>query len=332
MRPRVFVTGATGQDASFLIEDRLAAGYEVWGLVRRTSTNTRERLVKVLGDPNHRLVEGDLTDGLGIARIIEACRPAQVFNLGAISFVPTSWDCPAHVLAVNAAGAVAVFEACRRFSPESRIYQASTSEMYGSTPPPQDEQSLFRPRSPYAVAKVAAHYAAINYRESFGMHISCGVLFNHESERRGEEFVTRKITKFVARLHEALRINENLAKGLRLRLGNLDARRDWGYAPEYVQAMIKMIEADVPDDYVVATGLSFSVRDFVQTAFGLAEIDDWEYFVTVDEDLKRPAEVEHLRGVSKKVLQKLGWMLRTCGAHLTGIMLAHDIAEIEQRP
>ncbi|RRH95458.1 GDP-mannose 4,6-dehydratase [Mesorhizobium tamadayense] len=301
MTKTALITGVTGQDGAYLAELLLSKGYEVHGLARRSSTaDVNTTRLKWLGiEKDVRIVDGNLTDLSGLARTIRDVRPDEVYNLAAQSFVKSSWQQPILTGNVTGLGVTNVLEALRLESPEARFYQASSSEMYGLIQEPmQSETTPFHPRSPYAVAKLYGHWITINYRESFGMHASSGILFNHESPLRGIEFVTRKVTDAVARIKKGL--------ASELRLGNIDAKRDWGHSKDYVRAMWLMLQQDEPDDYVVATGRTTTVRDMCRIAFehvGL-NIDD---HLVIDPDLFRPAEVEILLGNPAKAKQKLGW-------------------------
>ena len=294
---KALITGLTGQDGSYLAELLLEKGYEVYGMVRRSSTETYERI-------NHirdriELIQADLLDELSLIRMFEAVHPDEVYNLAAQSFVPTSWNQPMLTGEFTALGVTRILDALRRVSPHSKFYQASSSEMYGKVRAvPQNELTPFYPRSPYAVAKVYGHYITVNYRESYDLFAVSGILFNHESPRRGLEFVTRKITDGVARI--------KLGLARELRLGNLEARRDWGFAGDYVRAMWMMLQQDQPDDYVIATGIDHSVRDFCEVAFGHVGLDYREYVVQ-DERFMRPAEVDRLIGDAEKARRVLGW-------------------------
>src|SRR6185503_3832665 len=307
---RALITGITGQDGSYLAELLLGKEYEVHGIVRRASTfNTGrlEHLYRDSHDPDAKLVlhYGDLSDGTGLRRIMEAVQPDEIYHLGAQSHVRVSFDQPEYTADVVGVGSLRLFEAARDYMLRSgrtvRIYQAGSSEMFGAAAPPQNERTPFHPRSPYAVSKVAAHWFAVNHRESYGMFIANGILFNHESPRRGETFVTRKITRAVGRIKHGLQDE--------LYLGNLDARRDWGFAGDYVEAMWRMLQHDAPDDYVVATGHASSVRDFVALAFGHADLD-WQRYVRIDPRYYRPAEVDYLLGDAAKAHEALGWAAR----------------------
>lgn len=291
------ITGITGQDGSYLAELLLAQGYRVVGMTRRTSTDVHERIQHLVDDIE--FVSGDLLDQSSITAIIARVKPDEVYNLAAQSFVPTSWDQPVLTGEFTALGVTRVLEAIRTVNPAIRFYQASSSEMFGKVQAvPQDEQTAFYPRSPYGVAKLYGHWITINYRESYDLYAVSGILFNHESERRGKEFVTRKITDGVARI--------KLGLATELRLGNLEARRDWGFAGDYVRAMWLMLQQNTPDDYVIATGVTRSVGEFVRAAFAAADLD-WQRYVVVDPRFYRPAEVDVLVGDARKAREALGW-------------------------
>jgi GDPmannose 4,6-dehydratase len=313
--PSALITGITGQDGSYLAEYLLEKDYEVYGLVRRLSTPNRSRIDAIADQLV--LLPGDLSDQSSLNAAVQTAMPDEIYHLAAQSFVATSWNQPLLTGDVTGLGVVRMLEAVRHFCPTARFYQASSSEMFGSSPQPlKNETTPFHPRSPYAVAKVYGYYAAINYRESYGLFCTNGILFNHESPRRGVEFVTKKISDGVAR------IAHGLAK--ELRLGDLEVRRDWGYAPDFVKAMWLMLQRDEPDDYVIATGESHSVREFAQLAF--AEVGlDWEDYVTVDDRFKRPADVSELRGDATKARATLGWAPETSFSELVRIMVAADM-------
>jgi GDPmannose 4,6-dehydratase len=312
--PRALITGVTGQDGSYLAELLLAKGYEVHGIIRRSSTFSTERIDHIYGDLH--LHYGDVTDGGAIARLFGEIDPDEVYNLAAQSHVRVSFDQPAYTAQAVAVGALNVLEAARTI-PACRVYQASSSEMYGTSLPPQSETTPFHPRSPYGVAKVYAHWITVNYRESYGMHASCGILFNHESPRRGETFVTRKITRAAARI--------KLGRQKTLYLGNLDAKRDWGYAGDYVEAMWLMLQQDEPDDYVIATGETHTVREFCELAFARVGLDYRDH-VAIDPRYYRPAEVDLLLGDGAKAREKLGWSPRVSFAGLVNMMVDADLA------
>ncbi|HSY24448.1 MAG TPA: GDP-mannose 4,6-dehydratase [Polyangiaceae bacterium] len=327
---RALITGITGQDGSYLSELLLSKGYEVHGIVRRASTFNTERLQSLYRDPHDPAARlflhyGDVGDGTGLRRILEKVRPEEVYNLAAQSHVRVSFDQPEYTADAVATGTLRLLEALRDYSSLSgrsvRVYQAGSSEMFGAAPPPQDESTPFHPRSPYAVSKVAAHWYGINYRESYGMFISNGILFNHESPRRGETFVTRKVTRAVARIKMGLQ--------QKLYLGNLEAKRDWGFAGDYVEAMWRMLQADKADDFVVATGESYSVRDLVNVAFAHVGLDPKGY-VDVDPRYFRPAEVDHLHGNASKARKMLDWTPKVGFRELTAMMVDHDLEVAKQ--
>ncbi|MDH3290821.1 MAG: GDP-mannose 4,6-dehydratase [Gemmatimonadota bacterium] len=313
------ITGITGQDGSYLAEFLLEKGYDVIGVVRRTSHDSYERIGHLLD--RLRVVPADLLDQHSLTSVIKDHRPDEIYNLAAQSFVPTSWSQPVLTGEFTALGVTRILEAIRLAHPTARFYQASSSEMFGKAQEsPQSEQTPFYPRSPYGVAKVYGHWITVNYRESYGIHAVSGILFNHESPRRGLEFVTRKVS------HGVARIKFGLAK--EIRLGNLDARRDWGYAGDYVDAMWRMLQQPEPDDYVVGTGVMHSVRDLVEIAFGHVGLD-WQDFVKVDPSLVRPAEVEHLLADGRKAEAALGWKPTVSFEELVRMMVDADIAKLE---
>lgn len=322
---KALVTGITGQDGSYLAELLLAKGYEVHGIIRRASSFNTERLSHMYRDPHEpgaRLLlhYGDLTDGTGLRRVIEQVEPDEVYNLGAQSHVRVSFDQPEYTADVVATGALRLLESVRDYEQRAgrrvRVYQAGSSEMFGAAAPPQGEMTPFHPRSPYAVAKVAAHWYGINYRESYGLFVCNGILFNHESPRRGETFVTRKITRAVGRIRHGLQDA--------LYLGNLEARRDWGFAGDYVEAMWLMLQQDAPDDYVVATGEAHSVQEFVEIAFDHAGLD-WRRHVRIDPRYYRPAEVDYLLGDPSKAQRQLAWEPAVSFTNLVRMMVEHDL-------
>ena len=322
MAKRAIITGITGQDGSYLAELLLENGYEVTGVVRRASSPNLWRIEHLLERVTLR--PADLLDQLSLLRIVQDVRPHELYNLAAMSFVPASWDQPMLTGEFNSQGVTRMLEAIRQVDPGIRIYQASSSEMYGRVREvPQTELTPFYPRSPYGVSKVFGHYITVNYRESYGMFAVSGILFNHESPRRGLEFVTRKVTDGVARIK--LGLSEHLS------LGNLEAHRDWGFAGDYVRAMWLMLQQDKPDDYVIATGKSHSVRELVETAFGHAGLD-WETHVRVDPALLRPAEVDHLIGDAGKASRVLGWRPTVSFERLIGMMVDADIERHRARP
>jgi len=324
MTKKALILGITGQDGSYLAELLLAKGYEVHGMIRRSSTFNTQRIDHLYEDPHGNVVQmflhyGDLSDGTGIRKVIEEVQPDEIYNLGAQSHVRVSFDQPEYTADVVATGTLRVLEATREYAREGkavRIYQASSSEMFGATSPPQNESTPFYPRSPYGASKVAAHWYAVNYRESYGLFICNGILFNHESPRRGQTFVTRKITRGLARIREGLQD--------KLYLGNLEAKRDWGFAGDYVEAMWRMLQQSEPDDYVVATGKAHSVRDFLEAAAEELQLD-WRSCVAIDPRYFRPAEVDYLLGDSSKAREKLGWCPRVSFSELVRMMVEHDL-------
>ena len=318
---KAFITGITGQDGSYLAELLLAKGYEVHGLIRRASTFNTQRIDHLYVDPHNPeaklfLHYGDLTDGSRLATLLADIQPDEVYNLAAQSHVRVSFDEPEHTGETTGLGTIRLLEAIRQSKAPAKFYQASSSEMFGAAPPPQNENTEFYPRSPYGAAKVYSYWITKNYREAYGLHAVNGILFNHESPRRGETFVTRKITRAVARIKEGMQHE--------LFLGNLDARRDWGYAPEYVVAMWKMLQVDEPEDFVVATGTDFSVKDFVRIAFESVDLD-WENFVHFDERYLRPTEVDALVGDASLAAKKLNWKSSVSPETLAEIMVQHDL-------
>ncbi len=325
MAKKALISGITGQDGSFLAELLLAKGYEVHGIIRRASTFNTERLDSIYADPheqgaNLHLHYGDVTDGSGLRHVIESVQPEEIYNLAAQSHVRVSFDQPEYTADVVATGTLRLLEAVRDYVANTgrrvRFYQAGSSEMFGAASPPQSETTPFYPRSPYAAGKVAAHWYSVNYREAYGLFISNGILFNHESERRGETFVTRKITRALGRIKLGLQ--------KKLYLGNLDARRDWGHARDYVEAMWTMLQAREPDDYVVATGESHSVREFLEAAASYCGLD-WKEFVASDTRYLRPTEVDFLLGDASKIKQKLGWRPTVSFDQLVRMMMDHDL-------
>jgi GDPmannose 4,6-dehydratase len=322
MSKRAIITGITGQDGSYLAELLLSKGYEVVGTVRRASAPNYWRIQPLL--PRLIIKPADLLDQLSIIRLVDEVRPHELYNLAAMSFVPASWDQPLLTGEFNAQGVTRVLEAIRHVDPSIRMYQASSSEMFGKVREmPQTELTPFYPRSPYGVSKVFAHYITVNYRESYNLFAVSGILFNHESPRRGIEFVTRKVTDAVARI--------KLGMIDTLSLGNLDAHRDWGFAGDYVQAMWMMLQQERPDDYVIATGISHSVRDLVEIAFRHAGLD-WAKYVRLDPTLIRPAEVEHLIGNNAKAHQQLGWTPTVDFAGLVKMMVDADLERVSAEP
>ena len=321
---KALITGITGQDGSYLAELLLARGYEVHGVIRRSSSFNTERLERIYQDPHAesyrlRLVYGDLEDGSSLANMVKKIRPDEIYNLAAQSHVRVSFDVPEYTVSSIALGTLRLLEAVRELGSECRFYQASSSEMFGSAAPPQSEATVFQPRSPYACAKVFAHQLCQNYRDAYGLFIACGILFNHESPRRGIPFVTRKITRGAARIKHGL--------DKKLFLGNLDARRDWGFAGDYVEAMWLMLQQDRPDDYVIATGESHSVRELLDVAFGTLELD-WKRYVEIDARYLRPTEVDHLHGDASKARAKLGWKPTVGFRELVEMMVKADEQDV----
>ena len=316
MSRRAVITGITGQDGSYLAELLLEKGYEVVGVTRRLSAPNRERIEHLRGRIDLR--QADLLDQMSLLNVIDEVRPHELYNLAAMSFVPASWQQPMLTGEYNAQGVTRILEAIRRVDTSIRFYQASSSEMFGKArETPQTEETPFHPRSPYGVSKAFAHYITVNYRESYDLFAVSGILFNHESPRRGLEFVTRKVTDAVARIQ--------LGLGDHLSLGNLDAHRDWGFAGDYVRAMWMMLQEDAPRDYVIATGVSRSIRELAETAFAHAGLD-WRRHVRTDPGLLRPAEVDHLIGDSAKARKELGWSPAVDFKRLVGMMVEADLA------
>ena len=319
---RALLTGITGQDGSHLADLLLQKGYEVHGIIRRASTFNTHRIDHLYKDPHDEsarmfLHYGDLTDGSQVARVIRTLQPDEIYNLGAQSHVAVSFQQSEYTGNVDGLGVIRLLEAIRDADIPTRLYQAGSSEMFGDSPPPQGEDTPFRPRFPYAAAKVYAHWLVANYREAYDMYAVNGILFNHEGERRGETFVTRKITRAVS--------NIVAGKQRKLYLGNLDAMRDWGYAGDYVKAMWLMLQAKEPRDYVIGTGESHSVREFCEMAFDLVGLD-WERFVEVDSQYFRPTEVDYLRADAKRARDELGWEPKTNFEELVTLMLTHDLS------
>ncbi len=321
---KALITGITGQDGSYLAELLLEKGYEVYGVVRRSSSFNTERLEGIYQDPHVRdyrlrLVYGDLDDGSGLANLVKRIAPDELYNLGAQSHVRVSFDMAEYTTSTVALGTLRLLEAVRELGNGCRFDQASSSEMFGASPPPQSERTPFAPRSPYACAKVFAHQLCQNYRDAYGLHVSCGILFNHESPRRGIPFVTRKITRAAARIKHGLDST--------LYLGNLDAKRDWGYAKDFVEAMWLMLQQDAPGDYVIATGESHSVREVLDVAFGALGLD-WKRYVELDPRYLRPTEVDHLLGDASKAREKLGWQPKVKFRELIQMMVEADEADV----
>ncbi len=327
---RALITGITGQDGSYLAELLLEKGYEVHGVVRRSSSMNRSRIDHLEhAHPSHlegarfTLHYGDMTDSGGLNRLVMTVQPDEIYNLAAQSQVHISFDQPEYTGNTDGLGTTRLLEAIRATGRGTRFYQASTSEMFGLTPPPQNEQTPFHPRSPYGVSKVYAHWMTVNYREAYDMFACSGILFNHESPRRGENFVTRKVTRGVAAIVAQ--------RSTKLRLGNLDAKRDWGHARDFVQAMWLMLQQDKPDDYVIATGVQWSIRQLAELAFGLVGLD-WQDYVEVDKAYFRPAEVPDLRGDPAKARAKLGWRPKITFAEMIREMLEFDLAAAGLKP
>jgi GDPmannose 4,6-dehydratase len=317
---RALITGITGQDGSYLAEFLLDKGYRVWGVTRRSSSDRFERIAHLEGQLE--LVSADLLDQSSLASALESARPHEVYNLAAQSFVPTSWSQPVLTAEFTAVGVTRVLEAIRSVDPTIRFYQASSSEMFGKAREvPQTEQTSFHPRSPYGVAKCYGHWITVNYRESYGLFACSGILFNHESPRRGLEFVTRKVTDGAARIA--------LGLASELRLGNLEAKRDWGFAGDYVEAMWMMLQQEQAEDYVIATGETHSVRELVEIAFARANLD-WQKYVVIDERLVRPAEVDLLLGDARKARERLGWEPHVSFQELVERMVDADLARLQE--
>jgi GDPmannose 4,6-dehydratase len=317
MKKRAIITGINGMDGSHLADFLLTKNYEVFGLERRASIENRTNCGHL--DGKITFIKGDLSDQNSLARALKECSPDEVYNLAAQSFVGESWNTPEQTSDVTGLGVLRILEAIREYGSKSiKFYQASSSEMFGRmVENPSRETTPFYPRSPYGVAKLYGHWITKNYRESYDMFNCSGILFNHESERRGLEFVTRKITNAIAKIHLGL---DN-----KIKLGNLDAMRDWGYAPDYVEAMWLMLQKDEPDDYVIATGESYSVREFLTEAFNVIGINDWDKYVDIDQRFIRPAEVDVLKGDATKAREKLGWVPKTSFKDLVKIMVLNDI-------
>ena len=324
---RALITGVTGQDGSYLAELLLDKGYEVHGIIRRSSTFNTSRIDHIYKDPHDKdnrfhLHYGDITDGVGITNLIRSIEPDEIYNLAAQSHVKVSFEMPDFTAQVDAVGTIRLLEAVRAAKIETRFYQASTSELYGSTPPPQSEFSNFSPQSPYAAAKLYSYWVVRNYRDAYGLHATNGILFNHESPRRGETFVTRKITIAAARI--------KLGQQKKLYLGNLDAVRDWGYAPEYVESMWRMLQQDESDDFVIATGVGATVRDFCEAAFSSVGLD-YKEFIETEERYKRPTEVDALIGDPTKANHVLGWKSQVHWKELAEIMVASDLSKFSSK-
>jgi GDPmannose 4,6-dehydratase len=321
MTRTALITGITGQDGSYLAEFLLSQGYRVVGMVRRASTENFERIAHLHGKVELR--QADLLDQLSLIELVKDVQPNEIYNLAAQSFVPTSWQQPVLTAEFDAVGVSRVLEAIRLAAPEARFYQASSSEMFGKVrETPQKETTPFHPRSPYGVAKVYGHYITVNYRESYDLFACSGILFNHEGPRRGREFVTRKVSEGVARI--------KLGMQSELRMGNLDARRDWGFAGDYVEAMWRMLQQPTPDDYVVATGETHSVKELVDVAFGCVGLD-WEQYVKIDPAFLRPAEVDLLVGDASKAKEILGWTPRVTFYGLVEMMVRADLERLQAK-
>jgi len=326
MTKRALITGISGQDGSYLAELLLSKGYEVYGVIRRSSSFNTERLDRIYQDPHVadyklRLVYGDLDDASSLNRVLRTVKPDEIYNLGAQSHVRVSFDVPEYTASTVALGTLRLLEAIRESGQDKavRFYQASSSEMFGGAKPPQSEATPFEPRSPYACAKVFAHQLCQNYREAYGMFICCGILFNHESPRRGIPFVTRKITRAAARIRHGLE--------KKLYLGNLDAKRDWGFAGDYVEAMWLMLQQAKPDDYVIATGESHTVREVLDISFGALDLD-WNKYVEIDPRYFRPTEVDHLHGDPSKAKKALGWKPKVSFKELIEMMVRADEEDV----
>ena len=325
---KALITGITGQDGSYLAELLLDKGYEVHGIIRRSSTFSTSRIDHIYVDPHEPearffLYHGDLSDGSQLTNVIYSIHPDEIYHLGAQSHVRVSFDTPEYTGDITALGTTRILEAMRKSGIKCKFYQASSSEMFGDSPPPQSEQTPFRPRSPYSVAKLYAYWMARNYREGYGLFATNGILFNHESPRRGETFVTRKITRAIAHIIAK--------KQTRLYLGNLDAKRDWGYAPEYVQIMWCMLQQDKPDDYVIGTGETHSVKEFLVEAFGYVRLD-WEEYVKIDPRYFRPLEVETLIAAAAKARKELGWSPKVSFKELVRIIVDADMEAAGLKP
>ena len=325
MPPRALITGITGQDGSYLAEQLLERGYEVHGIIRRSSSFNTGRIEHLYRDPHEPEVRlfthyGDLSDPVALTRLLDRIEPDEIYNLGAQSHVGVSFGIPEYTFDITGAGTLRLLEAVRHSEIPARIYQSGSSEMFGATPPPQSERSAFHPRSPYAVAKLAAHWIGVNYREAYGLPVANGILFNHESPRRGETFVTRKITRAVARIRAGIED--------KLYLGNLDASRDWGYAPDFTRAMQLILARPEPSDWVVATGQTHTVREFCRLAFEQAGLGDYEPYVEIDPRYLRPAEVDALCGDATRARTELGWEPSVGFEELVELMVRADIEQL----
>ena len=324
---KALITGITGQDGSYLAEQLLDKGYEVHGIVRRSSSFNTDRIDALYRDPHEAGVRlllhyADLSDATRLVTLVYELQPDEIYHLGAQSHVRVSFDIPEYTADVTGLGTLRLLEAIRQAGVNTRFYQASSSEMFGSSPPPQSERTPFHPRSPYAVAKLMAHWAAVNYRESYGMFVANGILFNHESPRRGETFVTRKITRALARIKAGMQE--------KLYLGNLDASRDWGYTPDFTDSMWRILQLDGPDDFVVATGEMHTVREFLDAAAAHLDLD-WREFVVIDERYVRPAEVDALCGDASKARERLGWEPTVTFDDLVRIMVEADVRALDDQ-
>ncbi len=322
---KALITGVTGQDGSYLSEFLLSKGYEVHGILRRSSSFNTHRLDGIYHDPHEsgvtfRMHYGDLSDSGSLINLIRNLEPDEIYHLGAQSHVKVSFEIPEYTADATGMGTIRILEAIRASGVQTRLYQAASSEMFGAAPPPQSERTPFHPRSPYGVSKLFGFWATVNYREAYGMFASNGILFNHESVRRGETFVTRKITRAVARIAAGIQD--------KLYIGNLDAKRDWGYAPEYVEGMWRILQHDTPDDFVIATGEAHSVREFAEQAFSCVDLD-WERYVEIDPRYYRPSEVDHLLGDATKAKELLGREPRTTFADLVRLMVEGDVRLLE---
>lgn len=328
MAERALITGITGQDGSYLAEYLLEKGYEVHGIIRRASTFNTGRIDHIYQDPHNKdvrlfLHHGDIADYASLTNLVRTIEPTEIYNLAAQSHVRVSFDLPIYTGQVSGIGTTCLLEAIRRSDDSVRFYQASSSETFGSSPPPQREETPFHPRSPYAAAKLYAYWITVNYREAYGLHASNGILFNHESPRRGETFVTRKISRAVANIKAG---NQD-----KLFMGNLEAKRDWGYAPEYVMSMVKILEHDEPDDFIIGTGVSYSVRDFLQFCFDYVDLK-WEDYVELDRKYLRPSEVDILRSDPAKAKRVLGWEAKIKAPELAKIMVDYDMIALGLTP
>ncbi len=326
--PTALITGITGQDGSYLAEYLIDRGYQVHGLIRKASTFNTERIDHIYQDPhdpNARLFlhYGDLSNSETLTNLIYNVRPDEVYHLGALSHVKASFEIPEFTGAVTGLGTTRILDTIRRSGIKARFYQASSSEMFGSAPPPQSETTGFRPRSPYAIAKLYAYWMAVNYREAYGLFAANGILFNHESPRRGETFVTRKVTRAIARI--------KAGRQKKLFLGNLEARRDWGYAPEYVEGMWRILQQDAPSDYVLGTGESHTIRELVEEAFGYADMD-WQAYVQIDPRYFRPTEVDFLQADASKARKELDWSPKVTFPELVRIMIDADMEAVGLQP